>query len=89
MSEVRSLIIKGGASGKNLKTLLVTENEFQQIVMYYLRSHGIPVASSCDGEGVCLKCKILFHGQIIVSCQVKLGELFLNSTESELVISYL
>lgn len=89
MPEIRHLTVRGGASGKILKSLSITENETQQVLMYYLQSHGIPVASSCDGEGVCLKCKMQFQGQTIISCQLKLGELFHNSSESELLISYL
>lgn len=89
MPKIRQLIVRGGASKKILKTLSVTEIELPQVLMYYLQSNGLPIASSCNGEGVCLKCQIHFHEQILISCQVKLGDLFQNTAESELLISYL
>jgi ferredoxin len=89
MPKIKHLSVRGGASGKILKSLTITENEMQQVLMYYLQSHGIPIASSCNGEGVCLKCKIQWHGHTIISCQLKLGDLFHNSFDTELVISYL
>lgn len=89
MPEIRQLIVRGRASGKILKRFSITENEFPQVLMYYLQSNGLPIASSCNGEGICLKCQIDFHDQILISCQVKLGDLFHNSAQSELLISYL
>lgn len=53
-------------------------------LMDFLRSHDIPVASSCYGEGVCRKCLV---NTDIVSCQITLINFCKNY--DTLVIDYL
>ena len=57
--------IWGRASQKEVKDLTIPDT--QQDLMSFLRSQNIPVASSCDGEGVFKKCVI---NDEILSCQI-------------------
>lgn len=48
------IIVKGLASGKQIASL---NNPVHTItLLQLLRKNNIPIASSCDGEGVCKKC---------------------------------
>jgi uncharacterized 2Fe-2S/4Fe-4S cluster protein (DUF4445 family) len=56
------------------------------LLMDFLRAQGIPVASSCGGDGVCRKCVV---NEDVLSCQVTV-EQFLSDHPSGVVgISYL
>ena len=50
--------IFGKASGKLIKKISYEEKVGieRQSLMDFLISHGIPIASSCSGEGICRKC---------------------------------
>ena len=86
---MNQLIIQGLASGKKLQTIDVPVKELEISLMDFLLKAGVPVASSCGGEGVCQKCKIMMDQKIILSCQIKMNDLFLESSSHTLTFSYL
>ena len=55
-------------------------------LLEYLRDLNLPVASSCYGEGVCKKCKLIINGEEKLSCQISMQD-FSDSVTIE--ISYL
>jgi ferredoxin len=52
------VIIFGNASQSQINELEVTKYDLQKTILEFLRENGIPVASSCLGEGVCSMCVI-------------------------------
>ena len=79
--------IYGKASGKLIKTLKIKLNAIQNIsLMDFLRTKGIPIASSCLGEGVCRQCVI---NNDLLSCQIALKEFCAISPKHDISISYL
>ena len=58
----------------------VKAEELNMSVLEFLRSHSIPIASSCDGEGICKKCKI---NGLILSCEITVDEIIKNSLKVE------
>jgi len=42
-----------------------------EILMFFLMRQGLPIASSCAGDGVCQRCVI--NGDIL-SCQTRVGD---------------
>jgi Na+-transporting NADH:ubiquinone oxidoreductase subunit NqrF len=89
---IYTLKVVGEASKKlvqefRLDTLDMSE---AQGMMGWLRGHKIPIASSCYGDGVCRRCKITKDDQSeILSCMTTLYELFGDSKEVTIYISYL
>jgi hypothetical protein len=79
-----TLRVCGGASGR-----LVGQWEIdspQENLMRWLQRHGVNVASSCDGEGVCRKC--IVNGDTL-SCQITVGALVVDADEQVVTLSYL
>lgn len=67
---MRSIIeVHGRASGKVVGRFEVTDPE--EILMFFLMRHNLPIASSCAGDGVCKKCRM---SNDELSCQVRVGE---------------
>lgn len=61
--------VYGKASGK-----LIGEYEWsdpEEILMFFLMRHNLPIASSCAGEGVCKKCRLSSDE---LSCQLRMGD---------------
>ncbi len=83
----KKIIIRGSSSKKKLKEIIFDSNN-ETSLMEMLRSHNIPIASSCYGEGVCKKCMI---NDDIISCQMKVREFLELSTKynNTITISYL
>jgi ferredoxin len=52
----------------------------------WLRSKGVTIASSCDGEGVCKKC-VIQNGW--VTCELTLKEFLERQTDGKIFVSYL
>ena len=76
--------IHGLASGRAIGTFSV-DNPSDNL-MDFLRGHGIPIASSCGGDGVCRKCVV--NGEEL-SCQLSVAA-FLNLFPDGMVkVSYL
>lgn len=78
------IVVQGLASGRKLGQWPVQDP--QQKLMAFLREHGIPVASSCDGEGVCRKCVV--NGECL-SCQTTLAQFLVNHPQGLVEIAYL
>lgn len=72
------LQIFGGASQTIIKIIDVPDNyQVRKIsLMDFLLGHGIPIASTCLGEGVCKKCIV---NKEILSCQAQLSKFISQS----------
>lgn len=79
------ITLVGLASGRHT-VLSYTEADLHLNLLDWLRSKGITVASSCDGEGVCKKCNIQ-NGWL--SCELTLQELLQRQPDGKIEISYL
>lgn len=55
-------------------------------MLHFLRSHGITIASSCDGEGVCKKCGIQ-NGWL--TCELTLEEFLKRQPDGIIEVDYL
>lgn len=86
---MKSLVIYGRASQKEIKTIVITQCDFQLNLMELLLANGIPVASSCNGDGVCLKCILTVDGEKVLSCQCDVVNIFKDHDSVTLVFSYL
>jgi Na+-transporting NADH:ubiquinone oxidoreductase subunit NqrF len=51
------IIIRGKASGKEVKKLSVSMQDQNKNLLDFLRENQVAVASSCDGDNVCKLCK--------------------------------
>ena len=81
-----SLILRarGLASGKELGVWEVSDP--QENLMDFLRARGIPIASSCGGDGVCQKCVI---NTDLLSCQFTVEQFLTRYPEAVVTVSYL
>lgn len=79
------LIIFGKASNKVVKEIEVLENQKDLNLMIFLHANSVPIASSCNGEYVCLKCNV--NGDVI-SCQYTIDE-FISQYGNTVEVSYL
>lgn len=77
--------IIGGASGK-IRELEFTEEELQLDLLTWLRSRKVTVASSCDGEGICKRCKIQNDW---LTCMLTLEEFLKRQPDGKIYLSYL
>lgn len=75
----------GRASGKVVKEIVLSEKHLEKDLLEILQDSGIPVASSCNSEGVCKKC---VFNEDLLSCQLTLRE-FLQTGENTLNFDYL
>ena len=89
MSKIGEIHIFGQASNRMLKVLEVEREDADLSLLDFLFRSKIPLASSCSGEGVCLKCKVNNNDKIIISCQIKMSELLQNERIQVIRISYL
>lgn len=83
----QSITIVGNASLKTIAVLPITSEIYQRYktlsLMNFLIDHGIRIASSCSGEGVCKKCVVNNH---LISCQITL-EQYLNQQNNDMIIT--
>lgn len=86
---MRELIVFGRASQKIIKTIPIASNELSLNLMEVLLAHGIPVASSCNGEGVCLKCILTANGEKVLSCQADISDIIKDQPSVTVIFSYL
>lgn len=77
--------IFGKASGTS-RFLEYSPEEIETNLLIWLRSHGITIASSCDGVGVCKKCGIQ-NGWM--SCELTLKTFLERCPEGKIIINYL
>lgn len=78
--------IWGIASKKLLLAKNINKIELNVNTLSWLRENNIPIASSCDGDGVCKKCTI---NQDILSCQTTLKDLLNSQGTIKIEVSYL
>jgi len=85
---MQQITVKGLASQKVIFETAVSEDETDMSIMDFLHQHGVPIASSCRGEGVCKKCIV---NEDVLSCQLSLKNLYLRCSKDkiEINVSYL
>lgn len=86
---MKELNVFGRASQKIVKTIKITPDDLSTNLMEFLLSHGIPVASSCNGDGACLKCIVTANGEKILTCQIDISDLFQELDSVTVIFSYL
>jgi hypothetical protein len=79
------IIVSGKASGQ--KVSFPFSNEDLSInLLTWLRSHGVMIASSCDGQKICRKCVIQNDW---LTCSWTLGEFIRKNPSAVVEVSYL
>ncbi len=86
---MKRLIARGLASQRLILSVDITYADYEETLMNLLLKNGIPVASSCGGEGICKKCIVTLHDESILSCQKTIRDLFSKEDVLELTFSYL
>lgn len=76
----------GQASQKLIATFKIPPQALSQTLMDFLRSHQIPIASSCLGQGECLRCLI---NENILSCQILVKDFIEERKITRVSVSYL
>lgn len=64
-------VVVFGKASKKVTKLKVNKQDLDKSLMDFLRENGLPIASSCLGEGVCQKC--VFNNDKL-SCQEKVSD---------------
>ena len=77
--------IYGKASGTS-RYLEYTSDELDENLLKWLRSHGVTIASSCDGVGVCRKCVIQNDW---LTCELTLKTFLERCPEGKIIVAYL
>lgn len=77
--------VRGLASGK-LTLIEYGPDDLSTDLLTFLRSRGITIASSCDGEGVCRKCAIQNDW---LTCELSLREFLEKVPEGVIEVGYL
>jgi Na+-transporting NADH:ubiquinone oxidoreductase subunit NqrF len=75
-----------GLASKTSKKLEYSDSDIDKDLLNWLRSKGITVASSCDGEGVCKKCGIQ-NGWM--TCELTLKSFLERQPDGKIFIDYL
>lgn len=75
----------GKASGTS-RLLEFKDSDLDSDLLTLLRSKGLTIASSCDGEGVCKKCVIQDD---MLTCMITLKEFLERVPEGKIYITYL
>lgn len=86
---MKKLVVFGQASNRTILTLDIGYSLYEYTLMDLLLKNGIPVASSCGGDGICKKCAVTIHDEKILSCQKTIRQLFREEDLIELTFSYL
>lgn len=60
--------IWGKASNKLICSKKVSNDEVNENALVWLRNQNIPIASSCNGDGVCKKC-VINNNVCYISCR--------------------
>lgn len=80
--------VLGGASQSLYKMVEVYQDDLDLTLMEFLRLKGVPVASSCFGEGVCRKCVVRSGESELLSCLISVNS-FLAEHNPIITISYI
>lgn len=86
---MKTLIVFGQASQKEIKSIKISPKDLNSNLMELLINNEIPVASSCNGEGVCLKCILMANGEKVLSCQADVSDILKEHDSVIVLISYL
>lgn len=86
---MKTLIVFGQASQKEIKSIELNSKDLNSNLMELLINNKIPVASSCHGEGVCLKCILTANGEKVLSCQADVSDILKEHDSVTVLISYL
>jgi Na+-transporting NADH:ubiquinone oxidoreductase subunit NqrF len=78
--------IWGKASNKLICSKKVSNDEVNENALVWLRNQNIPIASSCNGDGVCKKCVI---NNNVLSCKTTLNDLVTSADQILIEVSYL
>ena len=62
---------------------LTLDAPFGENLMFYLQSQGLPVASSCSGDGICGKCRMKINLPITLFSTNQLNRLHQLTIESD------
>ena len=74
------IIVRGMASGQEVKRIRPSESDMDKTMMELLNQAGLPIASSCGGEGICSLCTICND---VLSCQVTVATFIKNTCDDE------
>lgn len=77
--------VVGKASGTS-RFLEFHDSDLDTDLLTLLRSKGVTIASSCDGEGVCKKCNIQ-NGWL--TCELTLKDFLERQPDKKVFVSYL
>jgi ferredoxin len=58
MQSINIIKVKGLASNSIVATIKVNKEDLQKDLMALMRDFGLPIASSCSGQGACHKCVV-------------------------------
>lgn len=83
---MRTIIIKGKASNKVICKIKVLKKNEHLSLLNFLSANEVPIASSCQGAGVCRKCIV---NDNLLSCQITLKELCEKYPNLEVDVAYL
>jgi Na+-transporting NADH:ubiquinone oxidoreductase subunit NqrF len=75
-----------GLASKTSRFLDFTDSDLETDMLSLLRSRGVTIASSCDGEGVCKKCGIQ-NGWL--TCMMTLKEFLERQSDGKIEVGYL
>lgn len=75
-----------GLASQTSRLVEAFEHEMDQDLLTWLRSRGVTIASSCDGEGVCKKCKIQNDW---LTCELTLRDFLRRQPDGKVLVSYL
>ena len=81
-----TLEIHGSASKTLLRKGIITEEAEKENLMRFIQRQGLPLASSCDGEGLCHLCIV---NETMVTCQMTVEELPAEGQTRKVTIGYL
>jgi hypothetical protein len=81
-----SVIEVVGLASKTSRLLNFVDSELEVDLLTWLRSKGVTIASSCDGEGVCKKCHIQ-EGWL--TCELTLKEFLERQPDGKIFVGYL
>jgi Na+-transporting NADH:ubiquinone oxidoreductase subunit NqrF len=75
-----------GLASKSSSFIEYSSSDMDIILLDWLRSHGVTIASSCDGEGVCKKCGIQNEW---LTCELTLKTFLERQPDGKIYIGYL
>lgn len=75
-----------GLASQTSRSIEYSEQDLDTILLDWLRSRDVTIASSCDGEGVCKKCSIQ-NGWL--TCELTLKSFLERQPDGKIFVGYL